>query len=108
MEKSNRVSLKACCLARRVAAERVAATDRGSETNLKYPPCRCRMTITTMAMLMSKPWANIGGDRICDAVPSLHESIFQVDSPAQMTGNFSDGSHQVGPPMRKILCRWII
>ncbi len=109
MERAASTSVRPCCRAKAAAVARVTAAERAaSRPTVKYPPCRCRVTASTVAVLGSKPRATIGSDWLINELPRGTELITRWDSPASLDGSALQGYYQVGPPLRKTLCRWMI
>jgi hypothetical protein len=110
VQRAETVPVRACCQARLKAANRIAIAPDRAATGLKHAPCRCRSTATTLATLGMKH-QRLAGDRSDWSVDQLLpriETIRPIEPSNLTAADFACGHHQVGPPLRKTLCRWVI
>lgn len=108
IEKSQALPVRPCCQARLAAAARMAKSVMTTKPTLKYPPCRCRATSTTLALLGSKPRDNIVSSWPFDLSPTWIDTFDRMELVSQTEGKSRQSQHQLGPPLRKTLCRWMI
>ena len=107
-ERVNKSSVRPCCQARMALAAKDAQPRRDSRPAVKYPPCRCRTTLATLAVLDSKPRLSSGSSWELDVSHVVADSISQLASLSQSERFTAQNRHQAGPPLRKLLCRWVI
>ena len=108
-ERTESVPVRACCRARMKSAAVAAASTGVSHSQLKHPPCRCQPTTATLATIGMKQQRVSGSSNwSLDYAPVKIESTRPIELSMLVAGNSTNGHHQIGPPLRKTLCRWVI
>lgn len=100
-------SLRPCCLAN--AKSKTKAAARSAETataQLTYPPCRCSVAGTT-AVVVTKAHSITTMDET-GVFLDRSETAPIVGLAASNYGQIGQNQRIVGPPLRTILCRWVI
>lgn len=106
-EQAKLATLKPCCRARLEMASRNQSAKDDSRTAIKLPPCRCRATAVAPAVIDAK-FRIVSGNGAHAIPQSSVVSIVSHHLPSLCEDFAAQNRSSVGPPARKLLCRWVI
>ena len=106
-EQAKIASMKPCCRARLEMASRNQSAKDDSRTAIKLPPCRCRATVVAPAVIDAK--LRVVSGNWVQAIPQPSVDLVALQElPSRCEDLAAQNRSLVGPPARKLLCRWVI